>query len=199
MRVRSDQLVRHDVLDAKPRGLGRQLKQRAVHAQDWLGVHLTVDLRHVAAVQVDGQIRHARDRAGVNQVLGAVRGNHAARKREVAVEPAGQNRPAVNLHRDLAEAFAHDIRVRLGHQPRRIGVGADHPKTRAGLFGHPPGDHGAVALDEVAAGGVCAVVKRNAPSKPFGLEPFGDGGARVERGGALGDEIDERLCHGSTL
>ena len=160
---------------------------------------LAVDLRHVTPVEVDSQVGNARNRTRVHEVFLTVGGHHSTGEGEVAIEPARQDRPAVDLGGNLAEPFAHDIRIGLGHQPRRVRVRADNTEPRGVVFRDPPRNDGAIADDEVAAGAGGVVVKQCSTSKPCCLEAFGDVFRCVIGGWTLADEIDERLCHTPTL
>src|SRR5690606_34914728 len=117
-----------------------------------------VEFQSVAdlAVEVDRQLRNARDRAGAHEVLIARDGHDAAREAELAVEPRVDEGAAVDLPAELPPASrAGAGRLRLELEARRIGVGSDDLERRRRGDGSRKreGDDGSLPDDDVAAAG----------------------------------------------
>jgi hypothetical protein len=105
------------------------------------------------AVEVDGELRHPRDRlVNVDEGRRAVGHHEPAGDAEVAVEPAVEEHASVDLDAELAPARPLDVRSGFEPQSGGVGVRADDPeRERAALPGAAPGDEGAAA-DRVAPG-----------------------------------------------
>ena len=67
-------------------------------------------------------------RSTATRRVGPVAQRDTAGQAEVAVEPAVEQRPAVDLHGDLPPAVRAGVRERLDPQVRRVGVRADDPE-----------------------------------------------------------------------
>ena len=192
----------HDALRVHAGRFTDELHERSIPAEDGRRVRLALHGGRVGAVEVDCQVGHAGDGAGIHEVLRAIIGDHPSGKSQVSVQPRLQDWSAVHLHRHLAQALALEVRLRFGHQARRVRVGADDAEARARVLGDPPRDHGAAVDQDVAAGcgrvgggGRRGVDKR----KALRGECLRDVVRGVEGAGAGVEEVDEASVHTSTL
>lgn len=162
-----------------------------------LEVPLPVEVEPVvvdAAVEVDGELRDPQQRAvDVDQGGGAVAQRQPAGQAQVSVQPAVEQRAAVDLDGHLPPAGRPHVGTGLDPQVGGVGVGADHPEGRlgAGALRDVPGDDGAAAQHVLAAGlGVPGVGLRDLAES--GLFQSGrDGGDHVVRGRSCLDEGSE--------
>ncbi len=165
---------------------------RVAEAPDRAQVLLRIELQALrvdAAVQVHGQLGDAQQRpVQVHQLLGAVPQHQPAGQAEVPVEPGVEQRPAVDLHRDLPPAERPGVGHRLDPQRRGVGVRTEDPERALGLgrLGQDPADQRPAAQHVVRPdGGVPGPgVGLLKPGEPGPLEPRGGLGRRVEGRGA---------------
>lgn len=148
-------------------------------APDGLEVALLVELealRGHVAVHVDGELGDAQQRAvDVDQPGRAVTQGEAAGQPQIAVEPGVHQRPAVDLHGDLAPAVRTAVGPRLHAQVGGVGVRADDAegRVRLGTLGDVPGHDRAAAQHVLAAGRPLPGVRlRDLPETGL-LQPFG--------------------------
>src|SRR5690606_16131352 len=178
-----------------------------------LGVHLQpggVDL----AVEVDGELRDGADGPVDPQqpdhgAAAVAADRHPPRQAQVAVEPAGEQGPAVDLDPELARARPHEVGLGLDAQVGAVGVGADDPEAVVGLVprARDPGDERPAPDDEPPARLARPRRVLGQPGEARLGEPGGGRGAGVvrRRGGvaerqqpAGGVEVDGARGHGRT-
>ncbi len=141
-----------------------------VRSQVLLGVELDPLAQH-GPVQMDRQLGDAQQGlVGVEQPrLQTVGGAHddTSGQAEVAVQPRGDQRRAVDLHPQRVPPRAHTVGVRLETQVGGVGVRADHPercgRAVGGLGG--PGDQRPRPAHQVAPG---------LARRPVGLDDLGE-------------------------
>lgn len=192
---------------------------RVAQAPQGLEVALPVQGERVVrrAVEVDGELGHPQQRpVDVHQAGGAVAQRQPSGDAEVAVEPAVEQRAAVDLDGDLAPAVRAEVGLRLDPEVGGVGVRADHAErgVRRGALGHVPGDDGAAAHHVppagAAAGAVLPPLGFLDPAESGRVQPLGHGGRGVvrrgrgsyERGQVVGVPAVERRVlrgHGSSL
>ena len=139
LRVRDDDVVAADlrrVHGGRTRGEhGQQVGPgRVAQAPDRVHVALLVQGQAVVdgAVQVDGELREAQQRAGGGEVLRAVEHDQPAGEPQFAVQPGVQQRPAVDLDAGLQPAVRAGGRLGLELEGRRVGVGAQDVEAGGG-------------------------------------------------------------------
>ncbi len=160
---------------------------RAAGAPDRREVDLLVE--HEAAlvdvaVEMDGELGDAADRLVDAHVDGgSVVEDDAAGDAEVAVEPRVEQRPAVDLHAELAPTEQTGVRARLDAQARRVGVRTDDAQWRSGrrLARASPGDQRGAAHDEPLVGHVCPRLGEPQRLEAVGQQALGGAVGRVER------------------
>ena len=106
------------------RGRTRARPHQCFEADDRLRVALPVEGQALVRlpVQVDRQLRDARDGSGLCQHGGAVREHEAPGEAELAVQPRVQQRAAVDLHPGLQSTGGRDVRLGLELEARRVRV-----------------------------------------------------------------------------
>ena len=139
-----------------------------------LGLGIELETVVHAAIEVDGQLRHAGQwRADQHRCAAPICGMDGSGEAEIAIQPRIQQGPAIDLDAQLQAVLAAEGRTRLEPQMRRIGVGADKlPGCWCGCSPQPEGDHCRALLDVPAAG----------PQLPAGcgqIEPGEAGGAQA--------------------
>ena len=111
----------------------RRSPSRVAHTGRQVGLAVEDEAALVdVAVEVDGELRHAGDRLVPRRRASAdpSASDEAPGDAEVAVEPAVEQHPAVDLDVELAPAGAAAVGVRLDAQARGVGVGADEADRR---------------------------------------------------------------------
>lgn len=106
-------------------------------------------------IEVDSQLRDARDRAGASKVLIAIFINYTTGELNFAVGPASQQRAAIDFDGDLCIACGGGARVGLHTKTGRIRVGTHNTET--GQIGSrclrdDPSNGGAIATQDVGTG-----------------------------------------------
>ena len=145
------------------------------------------------AVEVDGQLRDAQERARPHEVLGAVLGDEPTGELQLAVEPRVEQRAAVDLDTRLQQPLRTRGGTRLQLERRRVGVGAEDPERggRGGAIRLHPGDDCAVAHDDAPTGTRRPLVALLEPLEAGRLEAGGDRCGGVVRRGRVADEVGE--------
>ena len=113
---------------------------RSTYGEHRLHVALAIRLELILAVEVDRQGRQAQQGAGIDQVAAAILRDDLAADGELAVEPAVEKHPAIDLDGYLLPPCGIEIRGGLESQAGRIGVRADNAEAgiRAGASGDIP-------------------------------------------------------------
>ena len=169
--------------------VGRQAPQRQQ-------VGLLVEVEGVvdAAIQVRGDLGHARDRAGAHEVDVPVAGDQASGQPELAVEEGVEQWAAVDLDVENLGAVANHGGARFELQGRGVGMGANDPEARPfpASLGEDPGD------DRAVAHGVSAPRQPGPPrlrligtGEADGVQARSRLSGRVVAGRGGGDEVGE--------
>ena len=154
------------------------------------------------AIEVDGELRHPGDRlVDRHERRRAVRRDEATGDAEVAVQPAVEQHPAVDLDAELAPPGAVDVGAGLDAQVRRIGVGADEAHRQGTGTGRAaPGHDGPAAHDEPGVRDVVPrrrLIDRAEPGGDEQVDRRTDGVPRRWRGVEEGAQRGGRVVRGA--
>ncbi len=196
LRVGQEEVPRHRVAHPRPEPRGDvRAAVVAAHADDRDRVALPVDLLAVVhpAVEVDREVRDARDGPGGHEPHAAVGVDHPAGDLQVAVEPRRQERSAVDLDVELLPPEGPHGGVRLDAERGGVGVRAEDAERgrRGRALRQSPGDECAVTDDDVGAGLGRPRVELGQLGEARRDESVAGRRCRVERGGGLGDVLGE--------
>ncbi len=162
-----------------------------------MGVAEAPDRRHVALlvelealgvhgpVEVDGELRHAQQRAvDVDEPGGAVAQREPAGEAEVAVEPGVEQRAAVDLDGDLPPAVRARVGDGLDAQVGGVRVGSDDAVRggRGRAARYVPGDDRAASEHVLAAGALVGPGGARGRGPRFGLGDLAESGLLQPRG-----------------